>query len=142
MSTSQEPEHRHPFGERRGPFGDEPEERLAAEFVADLETERPELARRWHDHPAVAPFKVVARFIRRSGKRIAVTIAGFAVLMAGIAMLVLPGPGIVVIIAGLAILATEYVWAQRLLAKAKEKANQAKDVVLRKNKTEDVAPEP
>ena len=46
------------------------------------------------------------------------------------------------IIAGLAILATEYVWAQRLLTAAKEKANQAKDAVLGKNKDKDVAPEP
>ena len=52
-------------------------------------------------------------------------------------MLVLPGPGIVVIIAGLAILATEYVWAQRLLRIAKEKANQAKDAVLRKKPEEE-----
>ena len=51
-------------------------------------------------------------------------------------MLVLPGPGIVVIIAGLAILATEYVWAQRLLRIAKEKANQAKDAVFRKKEEE------
>jgi hypothetical protein len=129
------------FGERRGPFGDEPEEVRAAEFVAGLDEGSRE-ARRWHDHPAVVPFKLVARFIRRSGKRIAVTIAGFVVLIAGIAMLVLPGPGVVVIIAGLAILATEYVWAQRLLAAAKEKANQAKDAVLGKNKDKDVAPEP
>jgi hypothetical protein len=55
-------------------------------------------------------------------------------VLAGAAMLVLPGPGIVVIIAGLAILATEYVWAQRLLRLAKEKANQAKDAILRKDK--------
>ena len=130
------------FGERRGPFGDEPEEVRAAEFVAGLEAESPELEQRWHDHPAVAPIKLVAQFIRRSGKRIAVTIAGFVVLIAGVAMLVLPGPGIVVIIAGLAILATEYVWAQRLLAAAKDKANQAKDAVLGKNKDKDVAPEP
>jgi uncharacterized protein (TIGR02611 family) len=123
------------YGRRRGPWGDEPEERDAAEFFAGLEADRPELARRWHDHPAVVPFKVVARFIRRSGKRIAVTIAGFAVLLAGVAMLVLPGPGVLVIIGGLAILATEYVWAQRLLATAKEKASQAKDAVLGKKDT-------
>ena len=34
--------------------------------------------------------------------------------------------------AGLAVLATEYVWAQRLLRIAKEKASQAKDAILRK----------
>jgi hypothetical protein len=37
-----------------------------------------------------------------------------------------------VIIAGLAVLATEYVWAQRLLRIAKQKANQAKDAILGK----------
>ncbi|MGI8615914.1 MAG: PGPGW domain-containing protein, partial [Actinomycetota bacterium] len=57
-------------------------------------------------------------------------------LLAGLAMLVLPGPGIVVILAGLAILGTEYVWAQRLLRIAKEKANQAKDAVFKKKEAE------
>jgi uncharacterized protein (TIGR02611 family) len=71
---------------------------------------------------------------------VAITIAGFLVILAGAAMLVLPGPGILVIIAGLAILATEYVWAQRLLRIAKEKANQAKDVVLRRKGDEPEAP--
>lgn len=117
-------------------WGDEPQEVDASELVEEVETTQPELARRWHDHPTVVPFKILARFIGRNSKRVGVTIAGFAVVLAGLAMLVLPGPGIVVIIAGLAILATEYVWAQRLLKIAKEKANQAKDVILRK-KTEE-----
>jgi len=124
---------------RRSPFrdqawGDEPQEVDASEFVEELETSRPELARRWHNHPTIVPFKVVGRFVGRNSKRVAVTIVGFCVVLAGLAMLVLPGPGIIVIIAGLAILATEYVWAQRLLKIAKEKANQAKDAILRKNK--------
>lgn len=117
-------------------WGDEPQEVDASEFVEELETSRPELARRWHDHPTVVPFKVVGRFMGRNGKRIGVTIAGFAVLLVGAAMLILPGPGIVVILAGLAILGTEYVWAQRLLRIAKEKANQAKDAILRKKEEE------
>jgi hypothetical protein len=127
---------------RRSPFrdevwGDEPQEVDASEFVEELEASRPELARRWHDHPTIVPFKIVGRFMGRNGKRVAVTIAGFAVLLAGAAMLVLPGPGIVVILAGLAILGTEYVWAQRLLRIAKEKANQAKDAVFRKRAEEE-----
>lgn len=127
---------------RRSPFrdevwGDEPQELDASEFVEELETSRPGLARRWHDHPTIVPFKIVARFIARNSKRVAVTVAGFVVVLAGAAMLVLPGPGILVIIAGLAILATEYVWAQRLLRIAKEKANQAKDAILRKKKEGD-----
>jgi hypothetical protein len=46
--------------------------------------------------------------------------------------MVLPGPGVLLIIAGLAVLATEYVWAQRMLNYAKDKAEQAKNRVLRR----------
>lgn len=68
------------------------------------------------------------RWIGRNAKRIAVFIAGVVVVLAGVAMLVLPGPGLVVIILGLGILATEFVWAERALdaAKAKAKAATAK----------------
>ena len=113
-------------------WGDDPEEIDASAVVEQIETTFPDTERRWHDHPFIAPFKAVALFIKRSGKRIAVTIAGGVVILVGIAMLVLPGPGLLVIIAGLAILATEYVWAERLLRMAKERAVQAKDKVLRK----------
>jgi len=51
----------------------------------------------------------------------------------GLVLMVLPGPGVLFIIAGLAILATEYVWAQRALNFAKAKAEQAKNTVLRRN---------
>jgi uncharacterized protein (TIGR02611 family) len=117
-------------------WGDDPEEVDASAVVEEISEEFPHAEHRWHDHPAVAPFKAVALFIKRSGKRIAVTIVGFAVLLAGVAMLVLPGPGIAVIIAGLAILATEYVWAERMLAEAKRRAMQAKDKVTRKKSSE------
>jgi hypothetical protein len=50
-------------------------------------------------------------------------------------MIVTPGPGILLIIAGLAVLATEYVWAERLLNLAKQKATQAKDTITRKGRT-------
>ena len=40
---------------------------------------------------------------------------GMTVLAAGVLMLVLPGPGVLIIIAGLAILATEFVWAERAM---------------------------
>ena len=52
-------------------------------------------------------------------KRIVVAIVGFTVLLIGVAMMILPGPAFIVIPLGLAILATEFVWAQRLLTKAK-----------------------
>ena len=48
--------------------------------------------------------------------------AGFALVIAGIFMLVLPGPGIVTIILGLALLAREFRWARRLLDRARQVA--------------------
>jgi uncharacterized protein (TIGR02611 family) len=50
-------------------------------------------------------------------RRIIVAIVGFTLLLIGVAMLVLPGPAIVVIPLALAILATEFIWAKKLLSK-------------------------
>lgn len=47
--------------------------------------------------------------------RIGVTAVGAIVVGVGIVLLPLPGPGWLIIFAGLAVLATEYVWANRLL---------------------------
>ncbi len=58
--------------------------------------------------------------VKRQAKRVATFVVGMAVLIAGIAMLALPGPGIMVIIAALVILATEFEWAERLLDTAVE----------------------
>ena len=52
-------------------------------------------------------------------KRIAVGIIGGTALLIGIALLVLPGPGIPLLIAGFAILATEFVWARHAIRNAK-----------------------
>jgi tellurite resistance protein TerC len=57
----------------------------------------------------------------RLAKRIAISVLGFTVLAVGIAMIVLPGPAIVVIPIGLGILGLEYAWARRWLQKVKEK---------------------
>ncbi len=80
------------------------------------------------------PFGVTVRFIAQNGKRIAVSIAGGALVLLGLVLMVLPGPGIPLLIAGLAILATEYVWAQRALNYAKDKAKRASDKVRRKRR--------
>jgi uncharacterized protein (TIGR02611 family) len=58
----------------------------------------------------------------RLAKRIAISIVGFTVLAIGVAMIVLPGPAIVVIPIGLGILGLEFAWARRWLKTAKEKA--------------------
>ena len=69
--------------------------------------------------------KEVFLWIARNSKRTGVTIAGFLLVVIGIVLLPLPGPGTLVIIAGLAVLSTEYVWARRMLDAAKAKAKAA-----------------
>jgi uncharacterized protein (TIGR02611 family) len=54
-----------------------------------------------------------------------VTIIGGLLLVAGVAALVLPGPGMLLCILGLIVLASEYVWAQRSLHWARRKSQQS-----------------
>ena len=77
---------------------------------------RGRLHRRLHANPAVA-----------LTTKVVVTAVGVLVICAGLVMMVAPGPGIVGVLVGLAILATEYDWADRWLRKAKEKAQEAKE---------------
>ncbi len=58
----------------------------------------------------------------RQAKRIIIFVIGTSVVLVGVVLLVTPGPAFVVIPAGLAILATEFLWAKRLLRKMKNKA--------------------
>jgi uncharacterized protein (TIGR02611 family) len=92
--------------------GETPEERRdrlrRAAYAAELATGRRERTGREARRNIVA--------------RLAIISAGTLVTILGLLMLVLPGPGIVVVIAGLGILATEVAWAERLLAYAKRKA--------------------
>lgn len=53
-------------------------------------------------------------------KRLVIFVTGSTVLALGVAMIVLPGPAILLIPAGLAILATEFLWAETLLRRARE----------------------
>lgn len=66
---------------------------------------------------------------------------GLTVLATGVALLVLPGPGVVVIIVGLAILATEFAWAAHLLEQARTRSQSAyqsfRSGVLRRAPQED-----
>jgi uncharacterized protein (TIGR02611 family) len=66
---------------------------------------------------------------------VGVAIVGFALLIAGVVMLITPGPGWVCIFAGLGILATEFVWARRILHKAKKTAVSARDKVIGRTNT-------
>ena len=62
------------------------------------------------------------RWIARSVKRLVVLVVGVAFLGAGIAMIPLPGPGILVSVIGLVILATEFAWAERALDRVRGRA--------------------
>jgi uncharacterized protein (TIGR02611 family) len=57
----------------------------------------------------------------RKVKRVVIGVIGFTVLLIGVAMLVLPGPAVLIIPIGLGILATEFVWARNLFKRVKNK---------------------
>lgn len=76
--------------------------------------------------------------IFRTARQVVVAVIGGTVVLFGIALLVLPGPAFIVIPAGLAILATEFAWARRLLKKMKQKAG---EMMHRATGAEPTAPE-
>jgi tellurite resistance protein TerC len=62
-------------------------------------------------------------------RRIFRVVAGFTLLAIGAALLILPGPGWLTILLGLALLATEYVWARRWLDRLQRTAKHVKSKV-------------
>lgn len=70
---------------------------------------------------------------------IVATIGG-TLLVLGVIFLVLPGPGLPLVIAGLAILASEFAWAQYMLNQIKERsqavAQKTKDRLRRKKQSD------
>jgi uncharacterized membrane protein YbaN (DUF454 family) len=85
----------------------------------------------------VATSREVIGWIGRNSKRLVISIVGFVLILGGLAGLALPIlPGWLLIIAGLAVLATEYAWAERALdaakAKAKAAANKARSTVRKR----------
>lgn len=61
----------------------------------------------------------------RASRKFVIAVAGASVLVAGVLMIVLPGPAFVVIPAGLAILGVEFAWARRWLLHVKEHGERA-----------------
>lgn len=59
------------------------------------------------------------RSLPRPVRLVAVTSAGGTLVVVGVALLVLPGPGLVLIAAGTAVLATEFPWAARVMARGR-----------------------
>lgn len=60
----------------------------------------------------------------RRARRTLVLLAGSSLFVVGALMLVLPGPGLLVVAAGLGLLATEFYWARRWLAQVSERLSQ------------------
>jgi uncharacterized protein (TIGR02611 family) len=72
-----------------------------------------------------APEFVKARRALHLSWQVGVFVVGLAVVAGGVVMLPLPGPGWLVIFAGMAIWATEFVWAQLVLRWTKRKVTEA-----------------
>jgi len=66
-------------------------------------------------------------------RRIAISLIGGTVILIGIAMIVLPGPAMVVIPLGLGILGIEFAWARSWLAKVKAAANELANGIRKVN---------
>ena len=63
----------------------------------------------------------------KQAKRLITVVMGFTVVLIGIIMLVTPGPGIVAILLGLAMLGTEFIWARKLMKRFNHHANNVKN---------------
>jgi uncharacterized protein (TIGR02611 family) len=74
---------------------------------------------------------IVHRFARHAWRGV-VLVVGLTLVVAGLVMLVTPGPGIAAVLAGLALLSTEFAWARRLLAYARQRFEAARAQVRRR----------
>lgn len=68
-------------------------------------------------------------------RRIFRIVSGFTLLLVGTVMLVMPGPGWLVIFLGLGLLGAEFVWARRLMERIKREGSRVRDAMLGPSKT-------
>ena len=59
-------------------------------------------------------------------KRAIIFVIGITIFLIGLALLFLPGPGILIIIVGLVILAVEFIWARKMLKRIKFTLNNSR----------------
>lgn len=62
-------------------------------------------------------------------RRTLVAVIGGTIVIVGLLLVFLPGPGALVILLGLAVLGSEFVWARRLIKRARELGKQGTDYV-------------
>jgi len=63
-------------------------------------------------------------------RRVFRIVVGFTLLLAGVVMIVTPGPGWLVILLGLGLLAAEFVWARRLVDRIKREGDRVREAVM------------
>lgn len=63
---------------------------------------------------------------------VAVAAAGGTLVVIGLLLMVLPGPGIPVLLLGLVVLATEFAWAQRVLHRVRRQSSAALSTVTQR----------
>ncbi len=64
--------------------------------------------------------------------QVGVFLAGLAIVIAGVVMLVIPGPGWLTIFAGMAVWATEFVWAQLVMRWTRRKLHDGREWLRRR----------
>ncbi|HEV2097101.1 MAG TPA: PGPGW domain-containing protein [Chthoniobacterales bacterium] len=67
-------------------------------------------------------------------RKVIVTVIGATIVMIGLALVVLPGPAFVVIPIGLAVLASEFAWARRVLRRGQVYATRVARTVRKKER--------
>lgn len=72
-----------------------------------------------------------AKMTYKTLKRVFIFLIGSTIVLTGAVMFFTPGPGIVVMLVGLVLLATEFIWARILLKKFKDKAESLSKNTLR-----------
>lgn len=113
------------------PTGDSPAAERGRED-ADAAREPPKLVRRLRERRE-------AYKGRGTVYRAAWVTAGVIVVVAGLVMVVFPGPALVVIPIGLAMLSLEFAWAERLLDSTLERGIDAKDIALGASRKQKIA---
>ncbi len=73
----------------------------------------------WEKQPKITTLQQAKRVIR--------VVMGFTILLFGFVLLFLPGPGVLIIVLGLALLGTEFVWARKLMKRFKKQAHTVKN---------------
>lgn len=70
--------------------------------------------------PLATDFETLSQVTIQAARKIIILVVGSTLILVGAAMIVLPGPATVVIPLGLGVLATEFIWARRLLDRLRE----------------------